>query len=257
MGINWVTFIAQIVNLCVLVWLLKRFLYQPILNAVDKRQAEISDKVNRAAREYESAKADHAALEQQRADFEKERQQLFDQTTKEVARLKKEQLAELAALKAKMTAKIESDLARDAHLATLKIRDTAAEQFRAMAERLIESFGSISPIEQAAELFKQQLNKLSKTQVTELSGIANGLAVITLMQSGKLTTAGQKDLNQFIKQKFKLADTVRIKTVLDDSLILGFEMRMGDMVTEWNLKAFSEELRHNMNNALNDISSVK
>ena len=48
MGIDWVTFFAQIVNLIVLVLLLKKFLYRPILNAVDKRQAEILNRVNGA-----------------------------------------------------------------------------------------------------------------------------------------------------------------------------------------------------------------
>ena len=52
MGINWVVFFAQIVNLFVLVWLLKKFLYRPIINAVEKRQAEIICKVNKAKEEY-------------------------------------------------------------------------------------------------------------------------------------------------------------------------------------------------------------
>ena len=38
MGFDLVTFIAQIVNLFVLVWLLKRFLYRPILEVIEKRQ---------------------------------------------------------------------------------------------------------------------------------------------------------------------------------------------------------------------------
>ena len=38
MGFDLVTFVAQIVNLFVLVWLLKRFLYRPILEVIEKRQ---------------------------------------------------------------------------------------------------------------------------------------------------------------------------------------------------------------------------
>ena len=48
MGFDLVTFIAQIVNLFVLVWLLKRFLYRPILEVIEKRQQEIRDKVQAA-----------------------------------------------------------------------------------------------------------------------------------------------------------------------------------------------------------------
>ena len=49
MGFSWTTFLAQIVNLFVLVWLLKRFLYQPIVDTIAKRQRYIEDKVKKAA----------------------------------------------------------------------------------------------------------------------------------------------------------------------------------------------------------------
>ncbi len=257
MGINWVTFIAQIVNLCVLIWLLKRFLYKPILNAVDKRQAEILDKVNRATQEYESAKADHLALEKQRADFEKERQNLFAQTTKEVARLKKEQLTELADLKEKMVAKIQSDLIKDKDLTTLKMRDAAAQQFMLMAEKLIQNFGSISPAEQAANLFKNQLNTLTKTQLKALMTAVQKQSGLILLQAQNMPPDRQKDLHKFIKQKLGLTDRTQIETVIDETLILGFELHVGDTVIEWSLKSFSEELRNNMNIALSEISSAK
>ena len=38
MKINWFTVIAQLVNFLILVWLMKRFLYKPILNAIDERE---------------------------------------------------------------------------------------------------------------------------------------------------------------------------------------------------------------------------
>ena len=37
MLINWFTVIAQAINFLILVWLLKRFLYKPILHAIDER----------------------------------------------------------------------------------------------------------------------------------------------------------------------------------------------------------------------------
>ncbi|MCH9698254.1 MAG: F0F1 ATP synthase subunit B, partial [Gammaproteobacteria bacterium] len=42
MLIDWFTVSAQIINFLILVWLLKRFLYQPILNAIDAREQRIA-----------------------------------------------------------------------------------------------------------------------------------------------------------------------------------------------------------------------
>jgi F-type H+-transporting ATPase subunit b len=42
MQINWFTVIAQILNFLVLVWLMKRYLYKPILSATDDREKKIA-----------------------------------------------------------------------------------------------------------------------------------------------------------------------------------------------------------------------
>ena len=42
MLIDWFTVGAQALNFAILVWLLKRFLYKPILNAIDARESRIA-----------------------------------------------------------------------------------------------------------------------------------------------------------------------------------------------------------------------
>ena len=45
MLIDWFTVIAQVVNFLILVWLLKRFLYRPILDAIDAREKRIASEL--------------------------------------------------------------------------------------------------------------------------------------------------------------------------------------------------------------------
>ena len=45
MSVDWITVIAQIVNFLVLIWLLKKFLYRPILDGIDAREAEITERM--------------------------------------------------------------------------------------------------------------------------------------------------------------------------------------------------------------------
>lgn len=63
MLIDWFTVIAQVINFLILAWLLKRFLYRPILNAIDAREKRI-------ATELADADAKRAEAEQQREEFE-------------------------------------------------------------------------------------------------------------------------------------------------------------------------------------------
>ena len=60
MSIDWFTFTAQIINFLVLVWLLSHFLYKPIVNAMNDRQARIAaehEQALSAKRDADSAAA--------------------------------------------------------------------------------------------------------------------------------------------------------------------------------------------------------
>ncbi len=48
MKIDWFTLIAQVINFLILVWLLRRFLYKPILKAVDEREKKIASQLKDA-----------------------------------------------------------------------------------------------------------------------------------------------------------------------------------------------------------------
>ena len=55
MQIDWFTVVAQIVNFLILVWLLKKFLYGPIIRAMDDRERRIASRLEEAnARERQA-----------------------------------------------------------------------------------------------------------------------------------------------------------------------------------------------------------
>jgi len=62
MSIDWITVAAQIANFLVLVWLLKRFLYRPILDGIDAREDEIRARMHEAEAAQDKAKAAEQAF---------------------------------------------------------------------------------------------------------------------------------------------------------------------------------------------------
>lgn len=73
MQINWFTVLAQLINFIVLVWLLKRFLYKPILKAIDEREKNIAGKINDAEAKDALAKKEQTAFQQKNESFDKEK----------------------------------------------------------------------------------------------------------------------------------------------------------------------------------------
>jgi len=100
MHFDWVTFALQVVNFSVLLLLLNRFLYRPVLRVVDKRRAEIEKQYADAAAAEAEAKAKLDGLDAARAGIAAEREALLAAASAEAARI-----AEGARLKAEEAAK--------------------------------------------------------------------------------------------------------------------------------------------------------
>ena len=84
MQFDWVTFVLEIVNFLILVWILKRFLYQPVLKTIARRKAAI----DRTLADARTKTADAETLERQYrdrlSDWEKEKQALRAQLEQEI-----------------------------------------------------------------------------------------------------------------------------------------------------------------------------
>lgn len=74
MKIDWFTVIAQALNLLVLLWLMKRFLYKPILNAIDEREKKIAE-------ELANAEAEKTAAISQKEEYGRKSEELKVQET--------------------------------------------------------------------------------------------------------------------------------------------------------------------------------
>lgn len=103
MLIDWFTVAAQIVNFLILIWLLKRFLYRPILSAIDAREARVAAQLahaktaeQQATAARETAQRQQHILDQQhdtllqhaRDDAQKQRQHLLDDARREIETLR-------------------------------------------------------------------------------------------------------------------------------------------------------------------------
>lgn len=76
MSIDWITVLAQMANFLLLVWLLKRFLYRPILDGIDAREAEIAKRMAEAGIAEQTAKTEAAQYKMQQAQLHEHKELL-------------------------------------------------------------------------------------------------------------------------------------------------------------------------------------
>lgn len=106
LGIDWKLLAAQIINFFILLAVLYKFVYKPVLNLLDKRSKTIEKSI-----------ADARASEERLAQIEKMREERMAETTREIGRLLDQAKADALAVKKDLiaTANAEAeDLARKA-----------------------------------------------------------------------------------------------------------------------------------------------
>jgi F-type H+-transporting ATPase subunit b len=90
--IDWFTVIAQIINFLILVLLLRRFLYKPILNAMQERERKVAERLESAKQERVHAEQERERYESLTAELRQHAEQKKSEAEEEVAAWRKENL---------------------------------------------------------------------------------------------------------------------------------------------------------------------
>lgn len=253
MGIDWVTFIAQIVNLFVLVWLLKKFLYRPILSAVDKRQSEIMHRVNAAREEHKLAEIEHQKLIAQKQNFENEKQNLFDEALVQAQAYKNEQLVILKKEVENLRAKTNRDLEKERDSMILHVRNFMAENFMHLTQKIMTDLSGSSSLDKNVILLQNRISSLSKEELNNIKKILNKQKDIFITSSSSLSEKSEKELLSFFNKRFEVKGDIRAHFSTNPDLILGIQMTIGDIAIEWNLKSYLEDYQTKLNTLLGTL----
>ncbi len=95
MLIDWFTVGAQALNFLILVWLLKHFLYKPILNAIDSREKGIAAQLADATAKKAEAKKERDEFQSKNKAWDEQRSALLSKATDE-AKAEKDHLIDEA-----------------------------------------------------------------------------------------------------------------------------------------------------------------
>jgi len=93
--LNWSTFLLEIFNFLILVWILKRFLYKPVLDAIARRRSSIDEQLDQARQMREDADKLKADFQNRLTDWNRERQRLRNELDQELAAERSRQMTEM------------------------------------------------------------------------------------------------------------------------------------------------------------------
>lgn len=132
------TFIAQIANLFIQVYLIKRFLFKPINAMLEKRKAMADAQIQDAVKAKEEAEAMKAEYEQNMLEAKNKASEILTNAQRTAAIQSEEMLKEASAQAAAMKSKAESDIAQEKRKAVNEVKDEIGGLAMEIAGKVIE-----------------------------------------------------------------------------------------------------------------------
>ena len=247
MEIDLFTLIAQIINLLILLFLLRKFLYLPVLKAVADRQKAIADELQASEDAQKKARQTVKDCEKQMQKLEAQKHNILQQAHKDADKL----AAEL------------NDLAREEYLHTQKqwqqrmeaeqegfertVRKAISVQFNHFAQKALQQIADIDISDLAVNKFIKQLQNLPEAEQKVYAEAFQDKKQIEIQSASALGDKNKTELEKCIRTMWNLSSKTKFVFTVNPELISGLCLVAEEQLIAWNLEEYIQQFGKNLN----------
>ena len=256
MLIDWFTVGAQALNFIILVWLLKRFLYKPILNAVDAREKRIAAQLADADAKKAEAQKERDEFQHKNQEFDQQRAALLSKATDE-ANAERQRLLEDARKAADaLSAKRQEALRRDADNLNQAIRRRTQQEVFAIARKALMDLATTSLEERIGEVFTRRLRAINGKAKEGLAEVLKTASEPALVRTAfDLPAAQRAAIQNALNETFSAEVHVRFETAPD--LVSGVELTTNGQKIAWSIADYLASLETGVGELLKEKDKPK
>jgi F-type H+-transporting ATPase subunit b len=250
MLIDWFTICAQALNFLILVWLMKRFLYKPILQAIDAREKRIAAELADAAAKKAEAQKERDEFQRKNEEFDQRRAALLKQATDEANAERQRLLDEARNAAATLSSKRQETLINEEHNLHEAISRRTQQEVFAIARKALTDLAGTSLEERMVDVFVRRLH--------ELSGEAKGLLAAALTGSSNpviVRTAFDLPPVQRASAEGAIKETLGTETRIcfetAPALVSGIELIANGQKMAWSIADYLVSLEKGVGELLN------
>ena len=251
MLIDWFTVGAQALNFVILVWLMKRFLYKPVLAAIDVREKRIAKEVADADAKKADAQKEHDEFQHKNEEFDQQRAALLGKATDEAKTERQRLLDEARKAADALTAKRQDALRSDAqNLNQAIIRRTQGEVF-AIARKALADLATTSLEERLVDVFTRRLGAMdvrAKSDLANALWITSGTALVR--SAFDLPPEQRATMQNALNEAFSADIHLQFETAPD--LVSGIELTANGKKIAWSIADYLASLARDVSELLKE-----
>jgi F-type H+-transporting ATPase subunit b len=234
MLIDWFTVAAQAVNFLILVWLMKRFLYKPILNAIDSREKGIAAELADAGAKKAEAQKEHDEFQHKNTEFDQQRAALLSKAIADAQGERQKLLDDARKAASDLSSKrLDAFRAEEQNLHQAISRRTQQEVF-AIARKALTDLATVSLEERLGEVFTRRLREMDANAKGALGEALKTAADPAVVRSTFDLPADQRAaIQNALNETFSAEVRVRFETAPD--LVAGIELTANGQKVAWSI----------------------
>jgi len=241
MLINWFTVFAQAVNFLILVWLLKRFLYKPILRAIDEREKGIAAQLAQAEARVAEAQQERDDFQHKNEAFDQQRRALLtkaaDEAKVERQRLMGEAQKDADALRAKRRDALRNE---QRNLSQEIIRWTQKEVF-AIARKTLADLASTSLEERMGDALVRRVRALDGAAKEQLAtAFKTSNHTVSVHSAFDMPPSQRSAIESAVQDTFAPDAHVQFETAPE--LVSGIELSTNGQKVAWSIADYLSTL---------------
>jgi len=254
MQLDWVTTIAQIINFLVLVYLLKRFLYRPIVAAMDRREAHIAQRLDDAEQQSATALQQSDDYAEKAKAFERQREQLIEEAKRDAEAQRSLLMDELRAEIATVRTRWQEEVKREQLAFLSQARQMVGEQVCLVARKALAELADSEFENQMIAVFLRKLADVPAQDKTKLAETAleKGLIVESHFS---ISPPIQEKIIAIVHEQIAPELIIHFEQV--PTLICGINLKGPGFKLEWNLDSYLTDIDEQLSSRLAVASPVE
>ena len=251
MLIDWFTVAAQVVNFLILVWLMKRFLYKPILRAIDEREKRIATELANADKKKAEAQKESDDFKHKNEEFDKQRAALLSKATDEAKAERQRLLDEARKDAAALSSKLQEALRDQEHTLHQAISRRTQQEVFAITRKTLTDLATVSLEERLGEVFTRRLREMDAQAKAGLAQALKTASDPALVRSAFDLPAQQRAaIQNALNETFSADIHVRFETAPD--LISGIELSTNGQKVAWSIADYLMSMEKSVDELLKE-----
>jgi F-type H+-transporting ATPase subunit b len=248
--IDWFTVGAQALNFVILVWLMKRFLYKPILLAIDTREKLIAAELADAAAKKAEAHKERDDLHHKHDELDQQRSAVLTKATDDANAERQRLLDEARKAADAMTTKRQETLTADAKSLDHAVQRRTQDEVFAIARKALADLATASLEERVAAVFTRRLRELDGPTKAGLSKALKAESDAALVRTAFELPADQRAVIQHALNETFSAD-VHVRFETSPELVSGIELATNGQRLGWSIADYLKSLEHGVDELVN------